>query len=117
MSPGSPQTVTYTFAGPVNSLEFVSLTVETTVRLDAVATPGPVNDILVGPSSGTFSPPPGSTPILQGPAQLSFELLDVSTAQPTTTVLTSSLNPSAFGQAVTFTATVTAGATRSPPAR
>ena len=37
--------------------------------------------------------------------------LNVSTAAPTTTALTSSLNPSTFGQSVTFTATVTSGAT------
>ena len=37
--------------------------------------------------------------------------LNVSTAAPTTTALTSSVNPSTFGQSVTFTATVTSGAT------
>ena len=35
--------------------------------------------------------------------------LNVSTAQPTTTTVTSSVNPSTVGQAVTFTATVTSG--------
>ena len=37
--------------------------------------------------------------------------LNVTTAAPTTTALTSSVNPSTFGQAVTFTATVTSGST------